>query len=159
MKRRRTLGNEVAEMGKEWVELLNERERTVTDLQNVEFDLATNEIHSEYWVFFSIRKHTGENTVNGPVTIKINGASLGYYMLAQDYSKALIIDASIHAYMQPVGVIDYTRSSVEVSTNSIQVTRNAMVGEETGTGKLTLRFPANYTGTIKNVKVLCKIGG
>lgn len=156
MERRRTLGSEVAEMRKEWVELLNESERTVTDTQNVEFELSTSESHSEYWVFFAIRKHTGENTVNGSVTIKINGASLGYYMLAQDYSKALIIDASIHAYMQPVGVIDYTRSSVELSTNSIQVTRNAMVGEETGTGKLTLRFPANYTGKINNVKVYAR---
>ena len=155
MERRRTLGSEVVEMGKEWVELLNERERTVTDLQNVEFDLATNESHSEYWVFFMIQKHTGENTVNGNVKININGASLGYYMLAQDYSKA-IIDVSIHAYMQPVGVIDYTRSSVGVGSNSIQVTRNAMVGEETGTGKLTLRFPANYTGKINNVKVYAR---
>lgn len=142
-------------MGKEWVELLNERERTVTDLQNVEFELSTSESHSEYWVFFMIQKHTGENTVNGQVTIKVNGASLGYYMLAQDYSKA-IIDVSIHAYMQPVGVIDYTRSSVGVDSNSIQVTRNAMVGEETGTGKLTLRFPANYTGKINNVKVCAR---
>lgn len=140
---------------KEWVELLNERERTVTDLQNVEFELSTSESHSEYWVFFMIQKHTGENTVNGQVTIKVNGASLGYYMLAQDYSKA-IIDVSIHAYMQPVGVIDYTRSSVGVGTNSIQVTRNAMVGEETGTGKLTLHFPANYTGKINNVKVCAR---
>ena len=140
---------------KEWVELLNESERTVTDTQNVEFELSTSESHSEYWAFFMIQKHAGENTVNGQVVIKINGASLGYYMLAQDYSKA-IIDVSIHAYMQPVGVIDYTRSSVGVGSNSIQVARNAMVGEETGTGKLTLRFPANYTGKINNVKVYAR---
>ena len=157
MNRRRIMLQGQEENGmKEWVELLNESERTVTDTQNVEFELSTSESHSEYWIFFMIQKHTGENTVNGSVTIKVNGASLGYYMLAQDYSKALIIDASIHAYMQPVGVIDYTRSSVEVSTNSIQVTRNATVGEETGTGKLTFRFPANYTGTIKNVKVYAR---
>lgn len=155
MERRRILGSEVAEMGKEWVELMNESERTVTDTQNVEFELSTSESHSEYWVFFMIQKHTGENTVNGNVKININGASLGYYMLAQDYSKA-VIDVSIHAYMQPVGVIDYTRSSVGVGSNSIQVTRNAMVGEETGTGKLTLRFPANYTGKINNVKVYAR---
>lgn len=158
MSRRRTMlmnGQEVDKV-KGWVELLNESERTVTDTQNVEFELSTSESHSEYWIFFMIQKHTGENTVNGPVTIKVNGASLGYYMLAQDYLKVLIIDASIHAYMQPVGVIDYTRSSVEVSTNSIQVTRNATVGEETGTGKLTLRFPANYTGKINNIKVYAR---
>ena len=140
---------------KEWVELLNESERTVTDTQNVEFELSTSESHSEYWVFFMIRKHTGENTVNGQVAINLNGARIGYYMLAQDYSKALMC-VSIHAYMQPIGVIDYTRSSVDVSTNSIQVTRNAWVGEETGTGKLTLRFPAKYTGTIKDVKVCAR---
>lgn len=141
---------------KGWVELLNESERTVTDTQNVEFELSTIESHSEYWIFFMIRKHTGENTVNGPVTIKVNGASLGYNMIAQDYSKFLIIDVSIHAYMQPVGVIDYTRSSVELITNSMQVTRNATVGEETGTGKLTLHFPANYTGKINNIKVYAR---
>ena len=137
---------------KEWVEILNESERIVTDTRDVEFELSSDESHSEYWVFFVIQKHTGENVVNGQVGIKINGAYLGYYMLAQDYSKALI-DVSIHAYMQPVGVIDYTRSSVGINSNSIQVARNASVGEETGTGKLTLRFPANYTGTINNVKV------
>lgn len=140
---------------KEWVELLNESERVVTDSQDVEFELSSNESHSEYWVFFMIQKHTGENTVNGQVAINLNGARIGYYMLAQDYSKTLIC-VSMHVYMQPIGAIDYTRSSVDVSTNSIQVTRNAMVGEETGTGKLTLRFPANYTGTIKNVKVCAK---
>lgn len=156
MNRRRIMlqGQEENEV-KEWAELLNESERTVTDTQNVEFELSTSESHSEYWVFFMIQKHTGENTVNGQVTIKINGATLGYYMLAQDYSKA-IIDVSIHAYMQPVGVIDYTRSSVGIGSNSIQVARNAMVGEETGTGKLTLRFPANYTGKINNVKVYAR---
>lgn len=140
---------------KEWVELLNERERTVTDLQNVEFELSTSESHSEYWLFFMIQKHTGENTVNGNVKININGASIGYYIISQDYSKN-IVDVSIHAYMQPVGVIDFTRSTVSVGTNSIPVTRNAMVGEETGTGKLTLQFPANYTGKINNVKVCAR---
>ena len=156
MNRRRIMlqGQEENEV-KEWVELLNESEKTVTDTQNVEFELSTSESHSEYWVFFMIQKHTGENTVNGQVIIKINGAPLGYYMLAQDYSKA-IIDVSIHAYMQPVGVVDYTRSSVGIGSNSIQVARNAMVGEETGTGKLTLRFPANYTGKINNVKVYAR---
>ena len=67
MNRRRIMlmnGQEENEV-KEWVELLNERERTVTDLQNVEFDLATNESHSEYWMRFEIGQHTGENTVNG----------------------------------------------------------------------------------------------
>lgn len=87
MERRRTLGSEVMEMGKEWVELLNERERTVTDLQNVEFDLATNESHSEYWMRFEIGQHTGENIVNGKLGINLNGANIGYYMLARDYSK------------------------------------------------------------------------
>ena len=157
MNRRRMMlmnGQEEDEM-KEWVELLNESEKIVTDSQNVEFDLATNESHSEYWIFFMIKKHTGENTVNGQVEIKLNGAQIGYYMIAQDYSKA-IIDVSIHAYMQPVGVLDYTRSSVGLDSNSIQVVRNALVGEETGTGKLTLRFPANYTGKINNVRVYAK---
>lgn len=64
---------------KEWVELLNERERTVTDLQNVEFDLATNESHSEYWMRFEIGQHTGENIVNGKLGINLNGANIGYY--------------------------------------------------------------------------------
>ena len=36
MERRRTLGNEVAEMEKEWVELLNES-KEVTDQKIVEF--------------------------------------------------------------------------------------------------------------------------
>lgn len=155
MERRRTLGSEVAEMRKEWVELLNERERTVTDLQNVEFDLATNESHSEYWMRFEIGKHTGENTVNGKLDINLNGANIGYYMLARDYSKNGE-DVSIHIYMQPIGMIEFVHSPNSIDFNGLPVTRSGSVGKETGTGKLTFRFVANYTGTIKNVKVCAR---
>ena len=140
---------------KEWVELLNESERTVTDSQNVEFELSSNESHSEYWISFVIAKHTGENTVNGQVVINLNGAQIGYYMLAQDYSKSPIC-VDMHVYMQPIGSVDYARSANSINSNSVQILRNRFVGKETGTGKLTLRFPANYTGTIKNVKVYAR---
>lgn len=143
------------EMGKEWVELLNESEKIVTDLQNVEFDLATNENHSEYWMRFEIGKHTGENTVNGKLDINLNGASIGYYMFAHDYSK-IAENVSIHVYMQPIGMIEFVHSQNNIDFNGLPVTRSGSVGKETGTGKLTLRFVANYTGTIKNVKVCAR---
>lgn len=155
MERRRTLGSEVAEMRKEWVELLNERERAVTDLQNVEFDLATNESHSEYWMSFKIGQHTGENTVNGKLDINLNGANIGYYMLARDYSKNADY-VSVHVYMQPVGMIDFAHIQNNIAFNSPPVFRNGSVGKETGTGKLTFRFAANYTGMIENVKVCAR---
>lgn len=155
MERRRTLGSEAIEMEKEWVELLNERERTVTDLQNVEFDLTTNESHSEYWMRFEIGEHTGENTVNGKLDINLNGANIGYYMLARDYSKNAEY-VSVHVYMQPVGMIDFVHTQNDIAFNSPPVLRNGSVGKETGTGKLTFRFAANYTGTIKNVKVYAR---
>lgn len=155
MERRRILGSEVMEMGKEWVELLNESEKIVTDLQNVEFDLATNENHSEYWMRFEIGKHTGENTVNGKLDINLNGASIGYYMFAHDYSK-IAENVSIHVYMQPIGMIEFVHSQNNIDFNGLPVTRSGSVGKETGTGKLTLRFVANYTGTIKNVKVCAR---
>lgn len=142
-------------MGKEWVELLNESEKIVTDLQNVEFDLATNENHSEYWMRFEIGKHTGENTVNGKLDINLNGASIGYYMFAHDYSK-IAENVSIHVYMQPIGMIEFVHSQNNIDFNGLPVTRSGSVGKETGTGKLTLRFVANYTGTIKNVKVCAR---
>lgn len=142
-------------MGKEWVELLNERERTVTDLQNVEFDLATNESHSEYWMRFKIGQHTGENIVNGKLDINLNGASIGYYMFARDYSKNAE-DISIHIYMQPIGMIEFVRTPNNIDFNGLSVTRIGSVGKETGTGKLTFRFVANYTGTIKDVKVCAR---
>lgn len=155
MERRRTLGSEVAEMGKEWVELLNESEKIVTDSQNVEFDLATNESHSEYWISFIIAKHTGENTVNGQVIINLNGAQIGYYMLAQDYSKTpKCVD--MHVYMQPIGSVDYAQSANSINTNTVQIVRNRFVGKESGTGKLTFRFPAKYTGSIKEVRILAR---
>ena len=156
MNRRRIMlqGQEENEV-KEWAELLNERERTVTDLQNVEFDLATNESHSEYWMRFQIGNHTGENTVNGKLGINLNGANIGYYMLARDYSKNAE-DVSIHIYMQPIGMIEFVRSANSIDFNGLTVTRSGSVGKETGTGKLTFRFAANYTGTIKNVKVCAR---
>lgn len=157
MLRRRMMmakAQEVEEM-KEWVELLNERERTVTDSQNVEFDLATNESHSEYWISFIIAKHTGENTVNGQVIINLNGAQIGYYMLAQDYSKNPVC-VDMHVYMQPIGSVDYARSTSSINTNSVQIMRNRFVGKESGTGKLTFRFPAKYTGIIKEVRILAR---
>lgn len=155
MERRRILGSEVAEMGKEWVELLNESEKIVTDSQNVEFGLATNESHSEYWMRFEIGQHTGENIVNGKLDINLNGANIGYHMLARDYSKNRE-DVSIHIYMQPIGMIEFVRSANNIDFNGLSVTRNGSVGKETGTGKLTFRFAANYTGTIKNVKVCAR---
>ena len=142
-------------MGKEWVELLNERERAVTDLQNVEFDLETNESHSEYWMSFKIGQHTGENTVNGKLDINLNGANIGYYMLARDYSKNADY-VSVHVYMQPVGMIDFAHTQNNIAFNSPPVFRNGSVGKETGTGKLTFRFAANYTGMIENVKVCAR---
>lgn len=155
MERRRTLGSEVMEMGKEWVELLDERERTVTDLQNVEFDLTTNESHSEYWMRFEIGEHTGENTVNGKLDINLNGANIGYYMLTRDYSKNAE-DVSIHVYTQPIGMIEFVHTQNNIDFNSPPVAQNGSVGKETGTGKLTFCFAANYTGTIKNVKVYAR---
>lgn len=107
-------------MGKEWVELLNERERTVTDSQNVEFGLATNESHSEYWMRFKIEKHTGENTVNGKLDINLNGANIGYYMLARDYSKNAE-EVSVHVYMQPVGMIDFVHMQNDIAFSTIKV--------------------------------------
>ena len=157
MLRRRMMmakAQEVEEM-KEWVELLNESERTVTDLQYVEFDLATNESHSEYWINFEIGKHTGENTVNGKLDINLNGANIGYYMLARDYSKNGE-NVNIHVYVQPVGMIDFVHMQNKIAFNAPNVFRNGSVGKETGTGKLTFRFPANYTGTINNVKVCAR---
>lgn len=140
---------------KEWVELLNESEKIVTDSQNVEFDLATNESHSEYWMRFEIGKHTGENTVNGQVIINLNGAQIGYYMLAQDYSKTpKCVD--MHVYMQPIGSVDYAQSANSIDTNTVQIVRNGFVGKESGTGKLTFRFPAKYTGSIKKVRILAR---
>ena len=156
MNRRRIMlqGQEENEV-KEWVELLNESEKIVTDSRNVEFDLTTNESHSEYWMRFEIGKHTGENTVNGKLDINLNGANIGYYMFARDYSKNAE-DVSIHIYMQPIGMIEFVRSANNIDFNGLPVTRSGSVGKETGTGKLTFRFAANYTGTIKNVKVYAR---
>ena len=156
MNRRRIMlqGQEENEV-KEWVELLNESEKIVTDSRNVEFDLTTNESHSEYWMRFEIGKHTGENTVNGKLDINLNGANIGYYMFARDYSKNAE-DVSIHIYMQPIGLIEFVRSANNIDFNGLPVTRSGSVGKETGTGKLTFRFAANYTGTIKNVKVYAR---
>ena len=157
MNRRRIMlmnGQEDDEM-KEWVELLNESEKIVTDSQDVEFGLATNESHSEYWISFIIAKHTGENTVNGQVIINLNGAQIGYYMLAQDYSKTpKCVD--MHVYMQPIGSVDYAQSANSIDTNTVQIARNRFVGKESGTGKLTFRFPAKYTGSIKEVRILAR---
>ena len=157
MNRRRIMlmnGQEEDEV-KEWVELLNESERAVTDSQDVKFELPSNESHSEYWISFIIAKHTGENTVNGQVEIKLNGAQIGYYMLAQDYSKSQKC-VDMHVYMQPIGSVDYAQSANGINSNSVQIARNRFVGKETGTGKLTFRFPAKYTGIIKEVRILAK---
>ena len=156
MNRRRIMlqGQEENEV-KESVELLNESEKIVTDSQNVEFELSTSESHSEYWISFIIAKHTGENTVNGQVIINLNGAQIGYYMLAQDYSKTpKCVD--MHVYMQPIGSVDYAQSANSIDTNTVQIVRNRFVGKESGTGKLTFRFPAKYTGSIKEVRILAR---
>lgn len=87
--------------------------------------------------------------------INLNGANIGYYMFARDYSKNAE-DISIHIYMQPIGMIEFVRSQNNIDFNGLPVTRSGSVGKETGTGKLIFRFAANYTGTIKNVKVCAR---
>lgn len=146
MERRRTLGSEVMEMGKEWVELLNES-KEVTDQKIVEFSLANAEKHEEYWIYMEVKKHTGSEQCKGNCAIKLNGANIGYFILNADYSQGQN-NLSAHVWTKPINLLEYLTTSVSLQYNSVNVRRNGSVGNETGTGKFTLEFPANYTGEI-----------
>ena len=138
---------------KKWIEILNES-RVITDIQNVEFELSTNESHDEYWIFLSIAKHTGENVVNGQIGIRLNGAIIGYYMFAKDYAKSNL-EANVHVYMEPINILEKIESTVSPETNASQMFRSGWITKENGTGKLVLMFPGKYTGNIK-VRVCAK---
>lgn len=146
MERRRTLGSEVMEMGKEWVELLNES-KEVTDLKIVEFSLANAEKHEEYWIYLEVKKHTGSEQCKGNCAIKLNGANIGYFILNADYSQGQN-NLSAHVWTKPINLLEHLTTPVGLQYNSVNVRRNGSVGNETGTGKFTLEFPANYTGEI-----------
>lgn len=146
MKRRRTLGNEVAEMGKEWVELLNES-KEVTDQKTVEFNLANADSHEEYWIYLQFGNHTGTGQCKGNCKPTINGAHIGSYTFNVDFATKR--DASYHIWTKPVNVLEVARGINSMQSNTVQMLRQVeQIGNETNTGKFTLEFPANYTGKI-----------
>ena len=148
MNRRRIMlmnGQEEDEV-KEWVELLNES-KEVTDQKTVELNLANADSHKEYWLYLEVKKHTGSEQCKGNGAIKLNGANIGYYILNADYSQGQN-NLSIHIWTKPINLLEYITTPVSLQFNSINVRRHANVGDETGTGKFVLDFPANYTGKI-----------
>ena len=148
MSRRRTMlmnGQEENEM-KEWVELLNDS-KTVTDNKVVEFDLAKADTHEEYWLFLNIDKHTGLEECNGNCEITLNGAKVGYFVLSYNLSKEQR-NATCHILMEPLNLLEITQHMNSLAFNCVQISRQESVGIETGTGKFTLKFPANYTGQV-----------
>lgn len=149
MSRRRAMfmnGQEENEM-KEWVELLNES-KEVTDQKTVELDLASTESHDEYWLFLKIYKHTGTEQCKGDCRLILNGAEIGNHSLNVDFGN--FINTTYHIFTEePLKLLEMSQPvSVPLQSNRINVQRQESVGNETGTGKLVLDFPAKYTGTI-----------
>lgn len=149
MSRRRTMlmnGQEENEM-KKWEELLNES-KEVTDQKTVELDLASTESHDEYWLFLEIQKHTGTEQCKGNCRLYLNGAEIGYYSLNMDFAN--FVNTSYHIFTEePLKLLELSQPIVaSLRSNKIIVQRQMSVGNETGTGKLVLDFPAKYTGTI-----------
>ena len=131
---------------KEWVELLNES-KEVTDQKTVEFNLANAEKHEEYWIHLQIEKHTGIEQCKGNCKPIINGALIGYYSFNVDLSMTQY--ASYHIWTNPISVLEITKSTNNPQFNLTQISREIeAIGNETGTGKFKLEFPANYTGKI-----------
>lgn len=132
---------------KEWVELLNES-KEVTDQKTVELDLASTESHDEYWLFLEIQKHTGTEQCKGDCRLNLNGAEIGNHSLNVDF--AYFINTTYHIFTEePLKLLEMSQPvSVPLRFNRVNVQRQESVGNETGTGKLVLDFPAKYTGTI-----------
>lgn len=146
MERRRTLGSEVAEMEKEWVELLNES-KEVTDQKTVEFNLVNADSHEEYWIYLQFGNHTGTGQCKGNCKPTLNGAHIGVYTLNVDFATKW--DASYHIWTKPVNVLEMSKGINSIQYNATQILRQVeQIGKETNTGKFKLEFPANYTGKI-----------
>lgn len=120
----------------------------ITDQKTVELDLASTESHDEYWLFLEIQKHTGAEQCKGNCTLKLNGAQIGYYCLNTDFTTP--INATCHIFTEePLKLLEMTQAQgVSLRTNRVNVQRQEYIGNETGTGKLVLDFPAKYTGVI-----------
>ena len=128
---------------KEWVELLNES-KEVTDQKIVEFNLANAEKHEEYWIYLQIEKHTGIEQCKGNCKPIINGAWIGYYSFNVDFSMTQY--ATYHILTNPISVLEITKGTNKPQFNPTQILREIeAIGNETGTGKSTFEFPANYT--------------
>ena len=77
----------------------------------------------------------------------INGAWIGYYSLNVDFSADQYV--SYHIWTNPISVLEIANSMSKPQFNLVQILRQIKtIGNETGTGKFTLEFPANYTGKI-----------
>lgn len=143
-----TTESEDEDVATKWKEILN-AEKTVEEVNTIEFDLSTAEEHDEYVLKLSLTKSTGEETCSGNMNMVLNGMMVGYYAANENYStnpRYLTYEIK-----KEVSLMYKTTNSDEPKYNFTNVTRQEYVFDEKGTGKLVLTMPANYSGTVTAV--------
>lgn len=144
MTRRRILESEEEEVTR-WVEILN-KSKDVEESRSIEFDLSTAEEHDEYVVKLRFGKSAGSEECKGNINLILNGMGVGYFLMNTDISanpQNYTIDI-----VKPVKIVRVTNMTVSPEHNTAQLKQQECLGAEKGTGKLELKFPANYTGTV-----------
>ena len=136
---------------KEWITLVDES-KTVENLNTIEFNLANAESHDEFRLYIEVDKNANANGTQRNLSINLNGMSLFYYQFNTKWDTKVYKYFELEKKPKPRSIISAT-SSVSLTSSSLMASLmyNENIGAETGTGKLTFKFPNNYTytGTIK----------
>lgn len=135
---------------KKWVTLVDES-KTVENLNTIEFNLANAELHDEFRLYVEIDKNANADEKYHDLYISINGMTVGYSLFNTKWDNSFNKYYEIEKLPKPRIFTSVTSSiSVKFNTQSVLIQYDNL-GTETGTGKLTFNFPADYkyTGTIK----------
>lgn len=134
---------------KAWEELVN-GERTVENSKTVEFDLANSEDHDELVAVIGISKHAGADDCNGNCVIVLNGYTVGYYILNQNWGNQ---GANVYLEIRTkaIPVVKLSKNSNSLNYNPTSMLAETIVNKNNNVdaSKFVLTFPAAYSGTVK----------
>ena len=134
---------------KEWVNILSDT-KSVQGESTIRFDLLSGStLFDEFVIDLQIAKHSGENECNGNVDLKLNGRTVGYFVTNNNW-KQTNMNYYIEAKTKPIPNIKFANGANSSQYNAQNVkSQNYFNKDNSDPSKFIMRFPAEYSGTIK----------
>lgn len=134
---------------KEWANILSDT-KSVQGESTIEFDLLSGStLFDEFVIDLQIAKHSGENECSGNVALRLNGRSVGYFVINNNW-KQTNMNYYIEAKTKPIPNIKFINGVNSLQYNTINVrSQNSFDKDNADPSKFIMYFPAEYSGTIK----------